>query len=129
MLSAKDGFNSFKSRWVRPSEHNASRDDHRNLSSVGCGTDQSEFGSDACSPFAHSLQPEMSILSLICDNRGDADPIVTHTHCQILRVSDLDLQATRLRVRAGVSDCFIPNAIDLITDDRVQVLGIANHRK
>src|SRR5262245_1637641 len=71
----------------------------------------------------------MSILPTIYDSRVDADAIVTHTTAQITRISELHLQSTRLRVQTGVSDRFVSDSVDLITDDWLQVSGVADHRK
>src|SRR3712207_9087370 len=44
-------------------------------------------------------------------------------------VPQLDLQPPRARVLAGVPDRLVPDAVDLVADDRVHLPGVTGDRK
>src|SRR5580698_11572324 len=58
-----------------------------------------------------------------------ADSIVADTQSQVCRVRKLNPQLAGMRVHTRVADCFVPNAVDLITDDGMHLLRLADHGK
>jgi hypothetical protein len=108
-------------------ENEASRDEDGNLGSGGCRAYNRELTPDARGALAHSLQTEMPVLPTIRDCRVDANAIVANTHTEIVRVVQFHFQLTALRVCAGISYRFRSDEEDLVTDDRVHVLSVANH--
>src|ERR1700722_5584458 len=62
-------------------------------------------------------------------NRVHAYAVVTDTYAEILRITQLHLQPASLRVHVGVSDGFVSDAVNLVTDDGVHLPGLADNRE
>src|SRR5262245_31935690 len=121
--------NSLDERRVLLVEDDASRNRHANLGSGIRGARNGQFRSDARRAFAHAPQTEMTVLALTCDRRIDADPVVGDTDLQVTRVGEADLQPAATGVRAGIANGLIPDPVDLVTNHRVHLPGLARHRQ
>ena len=66
---------------------------------------------DAGSAFAHPLQAKVSAPPLVQNRRINAQSIVLHAQCEILRVLQGDFQLTAPGMPAGIADGLVAYSI------------------
>jgi hypothetical protein len=126
---AKDGSYFVKRTIARLPEHDTAGDNHGNFCSGTSGAGNRQFASDSRNPLAHSLQTKVPFFAVIYDCRVDADAIVFDVYGKIMPIFQLNFQSTPPRVRAGIANRLIANAVELVADDRMHLLCVSSHRK
>src|SRR5579862_3777803 len=88
-----------------------------------------QFSPDPLRAFAHTPKTEMSFVAFLTEHlRIDTDSVVPQPDPKLPRiVPDFNFDLPRLRVVERVAQRFVRNPVDLVPQDRMQVLRGALH--
>src|SRR5580698_9751636 len=116
-------------RRVLLGEDDVARNDEFYFCSGKRGTGERESAPDAKRPLLHAFKPKVSFSAASRNLRRYAFAVVPHPENKIARVGQVNLKAAAAGVAAGVANCFVADAIDLVANDRMQLLRDAVHNQ
>src|SRR6185369_16471073 len=77
----------------------------------------------------HAAQPEMAFLALLYHCCLNTYSIIADTQREIVRVREFYFQLAGARVRTGISNRFVTNPVDLITNNRMHLSRVSIYGK
>src|ERR1017187_4690477 len=93
------------------------------------GVGNRELTPDTGGSLLHSLQTVVAIFTLFCHRGVDANAVVSDDHRKIVSVFQFNFQSTTLRVRTGIPNRFVADAVNFITDYWMHLFRVPRYRK